>query len=261
MKEEVYVAQPEGFEDPRNRDHVFHLNKALCGLKQAPRAWYFRLTTFLLENNFVRGSVDKTLFLKKEGTDILVAQIYVDDIIFGSTSHSLVESFSNSMQSEFEMSMMGELSYFVKKFGLDSAKHAHTPMSTTTKLARDIEGVNVGQTLYQSMIGSLLYLTASRPDIAFSVGVCACYQASPKESHLFSVKRVIKYVSGTEGYGIWFTRDTNANLAGIRTLIGQVVRMIGKARLGAVFTLVTNWLLGLARSKIPYLCPLLRPNI
>ncbi|XP_058189255.1 uncharacterized mitochondrial protein AtMg00810-like [Rhododendron vialii] len=102
----------------------------------------------------------------------------------------------------------------VSKFGLESAKHARTPMSTTVKLARDSDGIDVDQTTYRSMIGSLLYLTASRPDIAFSVGVCARYQASPKESHLSVVKRIIKYVSGTLNYGIWFTHDTTANLAG-----------------------------------------------
>lgn len=142
---------------------------------------------------------------------MLVVQIYVDDIIFGSTSHSLLNEFSDFMQKEFEMSMMGELTYFlglqvrqldhgifvsqtkytlglVKKFGLEFAKHSRTPMSTTTKLSKDTDGVSVDQTLYRSMIGSLLYLTASRPDIAFSVGVCARYQANPKESHLTAIK-------------------------------------------------------------------------
>ncbi|KAG5562829.1 hypothetical protein RHGRI_005526 [Rhododendron griersonianum] len=237
IKEEVYVSQPKGFEDPHKTDHVYHLNKALYGLKQAPRAWYERLTTFLLSKDFVRGSVDKTLFVQHKGKHLLVVQIYVDDIIFGSTSPALVNDFSEFMQSEFEMSMMGELTFFlglqvrqfehgifvsqtkyasnlVKKFGLDSAKHSRTPMSTTTKLSKDVDGVSIDQTLYRSMIGSLLYLTASRPDIAFSVGVCARYQANPKESHLTAVKRVIKYISGTMGYGIWLSKDTNSNLAG-----------------------------------------------
>ncbi|KAG5555080.1 hypothetical protein RHGRI_012571 [Rhododendron griersonianum] len=215
IKEEVYVLQPKGFEDPHKLEHVYRLNKALNGLKQAPRAWYERLTTFLLSNDFVRGSVDKTLFVQRKGKHLLVVQIYVDDIIFGSTSPTLVNEFSDFMQSEFEMSMMGELAYFlglqvrqlehgmfvsqtkyalnlVKKFGLESAKHSRTPMSTTTKLSKDLDGIFVDQTLYRSMIGSLLYLTASRPDIAFSVGVCARYQVT-KESHLTAVNHVIKY--------------------------------------------------------------------
>ncbi|KAF7153570.1 hypothetical protein RHSIM_Rhsim01G0047600 [Rhododendron simsii] len=98
-------------------------------------------------------------------------------------------------------------SNLVKKFGLESAKHSRTPMSTTTKLSKDLDGISIDQTLYRSMIGSLLYLTASRPDIAFSVGVCARYQANPKESHLTAVKRVIKYISGTMGYDTYATLD------------------------------------------------------
>ena len=141
------------------------------------------------------------------------------------------------MKKEFEMSMVGELTFFlglqvkqrkegifisqekygrniVKKFGLDSKKHASTPMSSSTKLNVDSFGVEVSPTLYRSIIGSLLYLTASRPDIAFSVGVCARYQATPQESHLTAVKRIIKYVNGTPDYGLWYSKDSNACLVG-----------------------------------------------
>ena len=102
----------------------------------------------------------------------------------------------------------------VKKFGLKNTKHARTPMSTSLNLNKDISEKDVDQTLYKSMIGSLIYLTASRPDIAFSVGICAHFQACPKESHLFAIKRIIKYVNGTVGYGIWFISKTNTNIAG-----------------------------------------------
>ncbi|XP_030923909.1 secreted RxLR effector protein 161-like [Quercus lobata] len=136
------------------------------------------------------------------------------------------------MKKEFEMSMVGELNYFlglqvkqwkdeifisqekyaenlVKRFGLDSKKHASTPMSSLVKLSSDLAGVEVDPTLYKSMIGSLLYLTASRLDIAFSVGVCAHFQAAPKESHMTAVKRIIRYVNGTSDCGIWYSRDSN----------------------------------------------------
>ena len=141
------------------------------------------------------------------------------------------------MKKEFKMSMVGELTFFlglqvkqikegifisqekyarniVKKFGLDSKKHASTPMSSSTKLNIDSSGVEVSPTLYRSIIGSLLYLTASRPDIAFSVGVCARYQAAPKESYLTVVKRIIRYVNGTSDYGLWYSKDSNACHAG-----------------------------------------------
>ena len=101
----------------------------------------------------------------------------------------------------------------VKRFGLDSKKHTSTLMNSLAKLSRDATGVEVDPTLYRSMIDSLLYLTASRPDIAFSVGVCARFQATPKESHLTVVKRIIRYINGTSDYGIWYSRDSNECLA------------------------------------------------
>ena len=102
----------------------------------------------------------------------------------------------------------------VKKFGMDSAKHMKTPMGTNDKLSKDENGICVDPTLFRSMIGSLLYLTASRPDICFSVGICARYQANPKESHIAVVKRINRYVSGTTDYGIWLSKNTNFGLAG-----------------------------------------------
>ena len=102
----------------------------------------------------------------------------------------------------------------VKRFGLDSKKHTSTPMSSSAKLSRDATSIEMDPTLYQSMISNLLYLTASRPNIAFSVGVCARFQAAPKESHLTIVKRIIRYINGTSDYGIWYSRDSNECLAG-----------------------------------------------
>lgn len=97
---------------------------------------------------------------------------------------------------------------------MESSKHSSTPMSTTIKLSLDSSGKDFDERLYRSMIGSLLYLTASRPDISFSVCVCARYQASPKESHVQAVKRILKYVSGTTGFGIWFSKDITMNVVG-----------------------------------------------
>ena len=113
ISEEVYVKQPPGFEHPEKSDYVFKLKKSLYGLKQAPRAWYDRLSSFLLENDFTRGKVDTTLFCNAFKNDILIVQIYVDDIIFGSANPSLCEDFSKMMQAEIEMSLMGELKFFL----------------------------------------------------------------------------------------------------------------------------------------------------
>ena len=112
ISEEVYVEQPLSFENPHFPNHVFKLSKALYGLKQAPKAWYERLSKFLIKNGFNRGKVDTTLFIKIKGHDILVVQIYVDDIIFDATNESLCQGFSKVMQGEFEISMMGELTFF-----------------------------------------------------------------------------------------------------------------------------------------------------
>ena len=113
FNEEVYVEQPPDFEDDKKPDHVYKLKKALYGLKQAPRAWYERLMDFLLSKGFIMGKVDTTLFIKKIGKDLFVLQIYVDDIIFGSTNQDFCEEFRKMMANEFEISMIGELSYFL----------------------------------------------------------------------------------------------------------------------------------------------------
>ncbi|WP_274923133.1 reverse transcriptase domain-containing protein, partial [Streptomyces clavifer] len=113
IEEDVYVTQPQGFEDPHHPDYVYKLKKALYGLKQAPRAWYEKLTSHLLENEYECGNVDKTLFIKKVDKDILIAQIYVDDIVFGSTSDHLAQGFSQLMSSTFEMSLVGPLQFFL----------------------------------------------------------------------------------------------------------------------------------------------------
>jgi hypothetical protein len=114
IQKEVYVRQPLGFESPKYPDRVYKLSKALYGLNHASQAWYARLKMFLLEHGYVMGSVDKTLFILNHGTDFLLVQIYVDDIIFDGSSHSLVSRFQNMMESEFQMSMMGELTFFLR---------------------------------------------------------------------------------------------------------------------------------------------------
>ena len=113
LKEDVYVAQPKGFIDPYFLDHVLYLKKALYGLKQALRAWYDQLTQYMVSHGFTRGQADQTLFIKREDGKLIVAQVYVDDIIFGSTNDELAHNFSNLMQVEFEMSMIGELNHFL----------------------------------------------------------------------------------------------------------------------------------------------------
>jgi hypothetical protein len=225
IKEEVYVEQPLGFDDDRYPDHVYRLSKALYGLKQAPRSWYECLRDFLISNAFKVGKVDPTLFNKTCNSDLFVCQIYVDDIIFGSTNQKSCEEFSRVMMQKLEMSMMGELNYFLgfqvnhlkegtfisqkkyteyllKGFGMKDAKPTKTPMGTDGHLDLNKGGKSIDQKAYWSMIGSLLYLCASRLDIMLSVCICARFQSNPKECHLVAVKRILRYLVSTPCFGI-----------------------------------------------------------
>ncbi|KAJ9548880.1 hypothetical protein OSB04_021423 [Centaurea solstitialis] len=237
LHEEVYVEQPEGFVDPRFPDHVYALDKALYGLKQAPRAWYETLTIYLLGAGYKKGTIDPTLFLRKSGDDLIIVQIYVDDIIFASTKPELCKEFEHTMKSQFQMSMMGELTFFLglqvrqcpegifinqskyvhhllKRFDVVGSNSAATPMSRSFQMDADLSGKPVDLKKYRAMIGSLLYLTASRPDIVFSTGVCARYQCDPHDSHLKAVKRILRYLKGTPDFGLWYPKGSSFELIG-----------------------------------------------
>jgi hypothetical protein len=230
-----YVEQPLGFEDPQSPHHVYKLHKVLYGLKQAPRAWYECLKEFLLKKCFEIGKADPTLFTRKQDNDLFVCQIYVDDIIFGSTNQVWVNEFSRIMTKIFEMSMMGKLKFFLgfqikqlkdgtfisqtkytndmlKKFDMNNAKPIKTPMSSNGHLDLNEEGKSINQKVYRSMIGSLLYLCACRPDIIISVCMCARFQANPKECHLMVIKRIFRYLVHTPNLGLWYPKGTTFDL-------------------------------------------------
>ncbi|GJX34092.1 retrovirus-related pol polyprotein from transposon TNT 1-94 [Tanacetum coccineum] len=227
--EEVYVNQPDGFVDPYHPDKVYRLKKALYGLKQAPRAWYDELSNFLVSKGFSKGSIDPTLFITKHGEDILLVQIYVDDIIFGSTNPKLSKRFGKLMHNKFDMSMMGELKFFLgiqihqsprgifinqakyaqeilKKHGMTSCDSIGTPMATK-HLDADLSGTPVDQTKYRSMVGALMYLTASRPDIVHATCYCARYQAKSTKKHLTAVKRIFRHLKDPINMGLWYPKD------------------------------------------------------
>ncbi|GJZ84324.1 putative ribonuclease H-like domain-containing protein [Tanacetum coccineum] len=235
IEEEVYVCQPLGFEDPNNPNKVYKVVKALYGLHQAPRAWYETLAKYLLDNGFHRGKIDQTLFIKKQKGDILLVQVYVDDIIFGSTKKELCIEFEKLMHDKFQMSSMGELTFFLglqvkqkedgifisqdkyvanilRKFGFTDVRTASTPMDTEKPLLKDSDGDDVDVHLYRSMIGSLMYLTSSRPDIMFAVCACARFQVTPKVSHSHAVKRIFRYLKGQPKLGLWYPRDSPFDL-------------------------------------------------
>ncbi|GJY34575.1 retrovirus-related pol polyprotein from transposon TNT 1-94 [Tanacetum coccineum] len=188
LREEVYVSHLDGFVDPDKPNHVYRLKKALYELKQAPRAWYDLLSSFLLSQGFSKGMVDPTLFINRKGKDILLVQIYVDDIIFNSTTTELCDKFSEIMCSKFKMSMMGKISFFLrlqisqsprgiflnqskyaleslKKYEMESFDLVDTSMVEKSKLDEDTQGKAVDPTHYHGMVGTLMYLTSSRPDL------------------------------------------------------------------------------------------------
>jgi hypothetical protein len=237
LEDEVFVRQPHEFESVEFPHRVYKLRKALYELKQAPRAWYGRLRGFLFSKGFEMGKVDKTLFLLMHGDDILIVQVYVYDIVFGGLSHSLVVRFVEDMSKEFEMSKMGELQFFLelqikqakegtfvhqakymkdvlKKFKMDDLKPLSTSMSMTTTLNADEDGEPVDLKEYQSLIVSLLYLTATRPDIQFSVCLCARFQASSRTSHWQAIKQIFRDLRYTPKLGLWYSVSSSVLLLG-----------------------------------------------
>nr|GEW94426.1 hypothetical protein [Tanacetum cinerariifolium] len=215
IQKEVYVCQLPGFEDPDFPDRVYKVEKALYGLHQALRAWYETLSTYLLDNEFQKRKTDKNLFIKRHKGDILLVQVYVDDIIFSLTKKELCNAFERLMHEKFQMSSLGELTFFLglqvkqkkygifisqdkyvneilKKFRFTKVKTTSTPMETQKPLLKDEDGEEVDAHMYRSMIGSLMYVTSSRLDIMFAMCACARYQVNPKVTHLYVVKKIFR---------------------------------------------------------------------
>ncbi|GKB83525.1 retrovirus-related pol polyprotein from transposon TNT 1-94 [Tanacetum coccineum] len=182
------IGDPSRFDNP---SHVYKLKKALYSLKQAPCAWYDMLSSFLISRHFSKGVVDPTLFTRKAGNDLLLVQIYVDDIIFASTNTAMCNEFANLMTTN---------------------NTVDTPMVEKSKLDEDLQGKLVDATLYCGMIGSLMYLTSSKPNLIYAVYLCARYQAKPTKRHLNTVKRIFRYLKGTINMGLWYSKDTGMSL-------------------------------------------------
>nr|GEW76303.1 putative ribonuclease H-like domain-containing protein [Tanacetum cinerariifolium] len=231
IEEEVYVCQPLGFKDSDFPNRVYKVEKALYGLHQAPKAWYETLSTYLLDNRFQKGQIDKTLFIIRVKGDNLLVQVYVDDIIFASTRKGMCTKFETMTYKKFQISFMGELTFFLglqvtqkdngifisqdkyvdeilKKFVFSTMKTASTPMETSKPLTKDENAEDVNVHLYRSMIGSLMYLTSSRPDIMFAICACARFQVTPKVSHLHAVKRIFKYLKDQPKLGLYLDRKS-----------------------------------------------------
>ena len=209
---------------------VCRLHKALYGLKQAPRASYERFNNYFVKIGFEKTDDNKNLSIKIEkGKCILLSKNFVDDIIFGGQD-TLCKAFANEMKQEFEMSMFGEIKFFVglqvyqmkygiyitqskyvkeilKTFGLEDSIPVCIPMVTGHKLSKNDDSIEVNQTLYRSMIGKLQYVVHRKPDIALYVAIVARFSSNPRETHLMSVKRIIRYLKGIEEYGLYYKKN------------------------------------------------------
>eukprot|EP00253_Pinus_taeda_P022673 PITA_22673 len=173
LEEEVYIEQPDGFILGNDPNLVCRLKKALYGLKKAPRTWYYRLEKYIHQQGFSKGSTDSNLYIKFENDKLLILVVYVDDIIFGSNEEAMSPSFALVMRKEFEMSLLGELTYFL---GL--------------QIQQNEGGIFLSQTKYLKQILKKYGMANSKP----------------------AVKRIFKYLQGTQNYGLWYPRDTDFTL-------------------------------------------------
>jgi hypothetical protein len=237
LKEVVYIEQPEGYIRKGEEQKVYQLKKALYGLKQAPRAWYSRLEDYFAGEGFEKCSYEHTLFMKKEGGRFLVVSLYVDDLIFTGNDLKLCAEFKASMQSEFDMTDLGRMKYFLgveihqteagiflcqgkyaseilARFGMGSCNAVNNPMVPGTKLSSQEKGEEIDRTEYKQLIGSLIYITTTRPDIMYAVSFLSRFMAAPKEGHLLAAKRILRYLKGTMNFGIFYKRSSDNTLKG-----------------------------------------------
>jgi hypothetical protein len=239
LKEEVFITQPQGFVASGQEHLVCRLHKALYGLRQAPHAWYEKIDSFLTAHGFERGDGDSNLYWLVVNSDVVLLALYIDDILLTGSSSDLILSIKCQLEIHFEMSDMGDgtVALYLKvelvqvpsgifmtqrgyckkileTFNMLDAHGVSTPMVDRPHLLTDMQEDFVDPTLYRSMVGKLLHLTHTRPDITYSVSVVSRFMAKPQLSHLQAVKLIFRYLSSTWDYGIFFGRGSNLALLG-----------------------------------------------
>ena len=237
LQEEIYMEQADGFVIQGAENKVYLLQKALYGLKQAPRAWYSRIDEHLLNLSFVKSLSEATLYIKQKDNDILIVSLYVDDLLVTGNNELLVEEFKHEMMNVFEMTDLGLMTYFLgmevkqsqnevficqkkyakeilKKFQMEECKATSTPMNQKEKLSKSDGAEKVDEGYFRSMIGCLMYLTTTRPDILFAVSLLSRFMHDASELHLRAAKRILRYVKGTVSYGVRFEKCQSFKLNG-----------------------------------------------
>jgi len=230
LNEDVYVEQPLGYEKKGEEHKVLKLKKALYGLKQAPRAWFSRIESYFLKEDFVRCPSEHTLFVKHQEEKILIACLYIDDLVFTESDERMFAEFKASMKQEFDMTDLGKMKFFLgveivqndegiylsqrkytleilERFGLENANSVRNPMVPGMKLMKNEDGEQVNMTRYKQMVGSLMYLSVTRPDIMFVVGLISRYMEKPTNLHIQAIKRILRYVKGSVNLGIYYKRE------------------------------------------------------
>ena len=238
LEEEIYVEQPQGFVAQGQEDKVLRLKKALYGLKQAPRAWYSRIDSYFTEQGFRRSKREPTLYIKTQGTnDTLIVSLYVDDLIYTSNNEKMIKKFKEDMMKNFEMTDLGLMHYFLgieitqkedgifisqkkytetllKKFKMEGCKTVSTPLDNNKALKKEDGSPKADESKFRSLIGSLLYLTATRPDIMYAVSLLSRFMHDPSQVHYGAAKRILRYLQGTKFYGIWYRATSDSKLVG-----------------------------------------------
>ncbi|KAM1651788.1 hypothetical protein ACFX1X_004522 [Malus domestica] len=237
IEKEVYIQQPSGCEIKGHEDKVLKFKKALYGLKQVPRAWNSHIDKYFQENNFTKCPHEHALYVKVKDGDILIVCLYVDDLIFSGSNPSMYEEFKRVMTKEFEMTDIGLMAYYLgievkqneedifisqesytkkilKKFKMEYCKPISTPMECGVKLTKHDKGESVDPTFFKSLVGSLRYLTCTRPDILYVVGLVSRYMENPTTTHLKTTKRILRYLKGTVNFGLFYSSSDNYKLTG-----------------------------------------------
>jgi hypothetical protein len=236
IEEEVYIEQPKGFEVEDNKSHVCRLKKELYGLKQAPRAWYGRIDSFLMSLGFTKSKADSNLYYKIMNDEPMILLLYVDDLFLTGEDKPIVEC-KKRLATKFEMKDLGKMHYFLglevwqfpdeiflsqgkyiveilKRFGMLECKAMTTLVVTNLKLLSDASSEKVDVTMYRQIIGSLMYLTNTRPYICFAVNTLSQYMVEPKNVHLIAAKHVMRNLKGTLDYGIRYASNSEFRLYG-----------------------------------------------
>ncbi|PWA98023.1 hypothetical protein CTI12_AA024020 [Artemisia annua] len=263
LEEEIYVEQPEGYVAKGQEGKVLRLKKALYGLKQEPRAWNTRIDKYFQEHGFTKCLSEYALYEKFERGSILLVCLYVDDLIFTGNSQSMIDELKKSMTGEFEMTDIGLMSYYLgievkqtdegifisqegyakeilKRFGMDKCNPVGTPIEHKAKPSKHDGGEAVDSTLFKSLVGSLRYLTCTRPDILFAVGLISRFMEEPTTKHLEIAKRILRYIKGTIDYGMFYSTSEDFKLVGYSDSDWAGNKDDGRSTTGFLFFLGNN---------------------